>query len=210
MLTTTANLLKPSVISLPAEHDKLMKQQQRQAKYYNKQAKDLPDLSVGDTVRVKPVKLGDKVWKKGVITKNLGDRSYQVSTTDGATYRRNRVHLKRTEEPTTTHNDNVTILRGTTPANKAPDKMPRQPEVVMPPAEMSENTQPPGAGSEVVPVPESQHIPEPTPHKSPVKVRQATPAKMSPKAEMNSSNQTIITRRGRAVKTPVYLKDYTT
>ncbi len=42
----------------------MCKQQKRQAKYYDKHAKNLPELSVGDTLRIKPVKLGEKVWEK--------------------------------------------------------------------------------------------------------------------------------------------------
>ena len=36
-------------------------------------------------------------WKKGVITKRLDERSYQVDT-DSGTYRRNRSHLRKTNE----------------------------------------------------------------------------------------------------------------
>ncbi len=77
----------------------MCKQQKRQAKYYVKNAKNLPELSVGDTMRIKPAKLEDKVWKKGIITRSLDNRSYIVATSDGATYRCNRIHLEQTKEP---------------------------------------------------------------------------------------------------------------
>ncbi len=89
LLPATANLLKPSVQSPQVEHSKMCKQQKRQAKYYDKHAKNLPKLSVGDTVRIKPVKLGEKVRKKCIITRSLDDCSYNVVTSDGAKYRRN-------------------------------------------------------------------------------------------------------------------------
>ena len=39
--------------------------------------------------------LGNKTWKKGVITKRLDERSYEVDTNEG-TLRRNRVYLRQT------------------------------------------------------------------------------------------------------------------
>ena len=72
--------------------------QKRQARYYNSNAQDLPALSEGDTVRMKPFTLGQKEWKKGVIVERLNERSYEVETADGFSYRQNRVHLKRTNE----------------------------------------------------------------------------------------------------------------
>ncbi|KAL9987078.1 hypothetical protein ACROYT_G001320 [Oculina patagonica] len=39
-----------------------------------------------------------KEWKKGVVVEMLDERSYEVETGDGTSYRRNRVHLKRTNE----------------------------------------------------------------------------------------------------------------
>ena len=49
-------------------------------------------------MRIKPFQLGDKVWKKGTVTSRLDERSYLVESPDGATYRRNRLHLKKTKE----------------------------------------------------------------------------------------------------------------
>ena len=65
--------------------------------YYNKKSKDLPSLFEGDVVRMRPYKIGDKSWQKGVVLKRLDERSYDVET-DTNTYRRNRVDLKRTSE----------------------------------------------------------------------------------------------------------------
>ena len=41
--------------------------------------------------------LGNMIWKKGVISKRLDETSYDVDTDEG-TLRRNRVHLKKTNE----------------------------------------------------------------------------------------------------------------
>lgn len=50
-------------------------------------------------MRMKPFTLGQKERKKGVIVERLDERSYEVKTADGSSYRQNRVHLKRTNEP---------------------------------------------------------------------------------------------------------------
>ena len=49
-------------------------------------------------MRMKPFVLGKKEWRKGVVVERLDERSYEVETGDGTSYRRNRVHLKRTNE----------------------------------------------------------------------------------------------------------------
>ena len=69
----------------------------KQAFYYNKSAKDLPVLHEGDTVRMKPFQLGEKKWGKAVINRRLDERSYEVETNSG-TYRRNRIHLRKSNE----------------------------------------------------------------------------------------------------------------
>ena len=69
----------------------------KQAFYYNKTAKDLPVLHEGDTVRMKPFQLGEKKWGKAVVNRRLDERSYEVETNSG-TYRRNRIHLRKSNE----------------------------------------------------------------------------------------------------------------
>lgn len=72
-----------------------------QTKQYNKGARQLQTLEEGDTVRLQPFKLGCKEWERGVVTKRLDERSYEVETSLG-TLRRNRVHLTKTAESTPT------------------------------------------------------------------------------------------------------------
>ena len=47
---------------------------------------------------MKPFQLGDKSWRKAQVTARLDERSYTVETDDGAVYRRNRQHLRKTSE----------------------------------------------------------------------------------------------------------------
>ena len=99
LLPTTQSLLLPRTINMESEKKELRQRQQAQAKYYNRSAKDLPSLSEGDVVRMKPFKLGDKSWHKAQVTARLDERSYTVETENGAVYRRNRQHLRKTSEP---------------------------------------------------------------------------------------------------------------
>ena len=71
LLPTTQSLLLPRTINLEVEKKELRQRQQAQAKYYNRSAKDLPSLSEGDVVRMKPFKLGDKSWCKAKVTARL-------------------------------------------------------------------------------------------------------------------------------------------
>lgn len=63
---------------------KLKQHQTKQATQCNKGAKNLPILEEGDTVRLKPFQLGQKTWNKVTVLKHV--------------HRRNRVHLKQSNE----------------------------------------------------------------------------------------------------------------
>jgi len=81
------------------EQQRLLRQQQlKQAQYYNKIAKDLPKLAIGDVVRMKPIRNHQCIWRKATVTQKVDDRSYVVETPEGGTYRRNRYHLRKTRE----------------------------------------------------------------------------------------------------------------
>jgi len=75
LLPTTQNLLLLRTINLESDKKELRQCQQAQAKYYNRSAKDLPSLSEGDIVRMKPFKLGDKAWRKAQVTARLDEQS---------------------------------------------------------------------------------------------------------------------------------------
>ena len=75
------NGAKPNETSVPLQHN----------------SEDLPILHECDTVRMKPFQLGEKKWGKAIVNKRLDERSYEVETNSG-TYRRNRVHLRKSNE----------------------------------------------------------------------------------------------------------------
>ncbi|XP_028419155.1 uncharacterized protein K02A2.6-like [Dendronephthya gigantea] len=98
LLPTTSKLLQPKVMCQEKEFRDMKKRQEQQIKYYNRNAKDLPELSHGDVVRMKPFRMGKKKWDKAVVTARLDERSYTVKTPEGNSYRRNRSHLKKSAE----------------------------------------------------------------------------------------------------------------
>lgn len=98
LLPTTSSLLKPKVQEDVKE--KLIKQKSKQTKYYDRSCKELSPLQSGEIVRVAP-KQGDRErkWFKARVEEQVDIRSYEVRTEDGKLYRRNRCHLRQSEEP---------------------------------------------------------------------------------------------------------------
>ena len=99
LLPTPATLLEPVNPGYKAERSKLLNHQKRMKDSFDKHAKDLPPLDEDDVVRLQPFTLGEKKWRKGIVRRRLDDRSYEVETTEGSLLRRNRVHMKKVEEP---------------------------------------------------------------------------------------------------------------
>ncbi|XP_038060249.1 uncharacterized protein K02A2.6-like [Patiria miniata] len=87
-------LYKPEIQE--AVPDQIARKRQQAKKFYDRTAKPLPQLVVGQTVRVKTRPQVDHApWKPGVIKDKVAPRSYIVEV-DGRRYRRNRVHLRDT------------------------------------------------------------------------------------------------------------------
>ena len=72
--------------------EELEQRQIRQQHYYNKGAKDLAELQIGQTVGLQDTKT--LRWKKACVIDKQDPRSYVVQTEDGTTLRRNRRFLK--------------------------------------------------------------------------------------------------------------------
>ena len=88
LLPVTSTLLQPCITPQHTQQSKLVKNRQNQKKYYNRAVKGLPKLKKDDVVRMKPTRLGQREWRKGIITSCHGDRSYLVETEEGENYRR--------------------------------------------------------------------------------------------------------------------------
>ncbi|XP_053389324.1 uncharacterized protein LOC128552315 [Mercenaria mercenaria] len=76
---------------------KLQKRKDRQAYYYNRNAKPLDCLRAGDTGRKQPNER-NKTWEKGTVVEKPQTRSYNVLRENGTVVNRNRKHLRRTSE----------------------------------------------------------------------------------------------------------------
>ena len=97
LLPTTNQLLQASRSS--DERAKLNERQQKQKCYCDRTAKDLKPLEKGDAVRMEPLRPGEKKWHKALVIGKHDQRSYTVETSDGGTYRCNRIHLRKTQKP---------------------------------------------------------------------------------------------------------------
>ena len=98
LLPTSNQLLKPKI---PEDVNQKMKlQKAKQSMHYNRGAKEFEELRPGDVVRIQPQKtqFGKKEWTQARVEGKVDIRSYQVRTEDGRAYRRNRRHLRRTQE----------------------------------------------------------------------------------------------------------------
>jgi len=81
--------------------EKLQVKQATQEHYYNRGAKDLPELSVGQIVGLQDART--LRWSKARVVEKQDPRSYTVETSNGSRLRRNRRHLKDlAPEPMTT------------------------------------------------------------------------------------------------------------
>ena len=92
--TARSNLL-PRYVSPEIVRERLSSSKTKSKIHYDKNAKSLPPLDIGESARIQSKNLK---WKQAVVTDKHNDRSYTVQTPDGASYRRNRRHLLKTNE----------------------------------------------------------------------------------------------------------------
>ncbi|XP_048745965.2 uncharacterized protein K02A2.6-like [Ostrea edulis] len=117
LLPIKTELLKPALT--PNVKERLRERKHRSAFYYNRTAKDLPEIKSGETVRIRPFG-HEKNWTKAKVNEKVNIRSYQVITEDGRLYRRNRKHLRCTNEPFVENNEVVTDKTVSTAENTPP------------------------------------------------------------------------------------------
>ena len=171
LLPMTANLLAPQAVS-DSElcRAKLEQRKQQQAQYYNRGAVDLVPLRRGDVVRLKPFNLGKQEWQKGIVRSRLDERSYEVETPQYAV-RRNRVYLRKTNEPSPPSSDQA----------HAEVSVPVCPQSNKLPTNVPEEVNPPAPGHKNAPL--SRPEAAPTPAESPPKpvLRQSERQRRPPK-----------------------------
>jgi hypothetical protein len=180
VLPISKGLLKPAVIENTKQQRRA--RQERQKKFYNRGARDLPALAAGDQVWIQTVKVGDREWKKATILREAGIRSYEVETENDRTLIRNRRHLKEAKSRSENGDDHQQI-----------QELPKTPEV----AERG----PSGFDGETDPIPEL--IPDPD------RGAQSSTESGMLSGDMRDN---IITRTqsGRISQRPKYLDDYST
>ena len=171
--------------------------QDSQAQYFNKKVKDLKELDEGQVVRMKPFTLGSKVWAKGCVLKRLDERSYEVQAENGNIYRRNRKDIKPTNE-----------IYGDKLCDKSDPPLCERPVREFPPVESPDRSV--GDHSHG-----KNHNKENSQFVSPSKVRKKhctpSPAESSTAldvASRESSDSKRVSRSGRHLRKPGYLKDY--
>jgi len=95
VLPVAKERLMPRYIESSDVTGKLKANKNKEKGYYDQRAKSLPPLELGDSARIQQ---HNNTWKQAIVVDKHGDRSYTVRTADGATYRRNRIHLNKTNE----------------------------------------------------------------------------------------------------------------
>ena len=120
-IPTTEALLKPSVIDGVYENIKRKRQQAKAA--YDKHAKPLPELHVGEPVRLQPVN-PKPLWEKGLCVAKIGQRSYLIETESGNLYRRNRKFIRQdpSQEQASSDSDGKNLPSQLSPKAESPTK----------------------------------------------------------------------------------------
>ena len=98
MMPATADALEP-MFSTKEDQKQLANRKEKQRRYYDRHARQLPHLTPGDSVQIKLP--GQAEWTKCVLGEQVAPRSFLV-TSNGRTYRRNRrqiIKLKQPSEP---------------------------------------------------------------------------------------------------------------
>lgn len=74
--------------------ERMKKERDKSKFYYDKKSRSKSPLKIGDKVFMKK-ESASKIWQPAVVTKEVKDRSAIVTTSNGGSYRRNTIHLKK-------------------------------------------------------------------------------------------------------------------
>ena len=109
-IPTSKELLQPKAAKNVADEIRIRRQHTKL--WYDRTAKALPELVIGQGVRMQPLTICGE-WRRATVIKKVGERSYLTQTEGGQVYRRNWKHLRVTnEEPSTVpeHTDDDSVL----------------------------------------------------------------------------------------------------
>lgn len=107
------SLLKPKFPTKNTVHQ-LHENQRKQKQYYDATTTNLKHLNVQDPIYLQ---VGHRNWTPGTVIQKHSPRSYIVKSSDGAIYRRNRIHLRSRKET------------ADAPRNENPIHIPNSPQV---------------------------------------------------------------------------------
>ena len=100
VIPVKSELLESQVIPTSSIIRASVKKKQQNKRYYDKKAKPLHPLVVGDSIRAKIRPPSSPLWAQRSVVRRESDRSY-MRKADGCRYRRNRCHIGKTREMTT-------------------------------------------------------------------------------------------------------------
>ena len=132
LLPTATTQLKPKVEE--GVRDKIELRKQKSKLYHDRTAKPLPELEIGQDVRVSPTSK-HQLWRTGKCLEKLSDRSYLVSV-GKETLRRNRQFLTPSAQPYETPNSSL----HSTSVDDTPPVQQEVTETTQPPPEAMNNT----------------------------------------------------------------------
>ena len=184
-------LLRPVVG--PKIYRKLLAKKERQVLAYNRGAKDLGAVRSGDTLQHVPPGNPSEEAVKAKVERCVGTRSFEVATEDGARYRRNRRHLRKTKEACRNSRPALVAEEGVEQSDQQSTSLPEQAQTGDElSASCKRTTVPSGRGDATNGHAMASRQPEPLVQPSGLPVQGPT------------------TRSGRVVKKPAYLRDYVT
>ena len=108
-IPTAEGLLKPEIVD--GVHDNIKRKRQQTKAAYDKSARPLPELQIGEPVRLQPVN-PKAPWDKGSCVAKVGPRSYLIETENGNLYRRNRKFIR--QDPSQGHQQLIITDSSTT------------------------------------------------------------------------------------------------
>ena len=108
-IPTAEALLKPEIVE--SVHDNMKRRGQQTKAAYDKSARPLPELQIGEQVRLQPVN-PKAPWDKGSCVAKVGPRSYLIETDNGNLYRRNRKFIR--QDPSQEHQQPIITDRSST------------------------------------------------------------------------------------------------
>ena len=199
LLPASPQLLISSAPSPQEAQEALRRTKDKQEHYYNRGARPLQPLNIGDTIRVRTDR---GAWPKGSVQGTAGTpNSFRVALESGVSIRRNRRHLRKTAEPCHPRQD---VAESETLSPQSPPVAPGTPPRQRPPqASVSSTTAtagdaPPASPDGTAPPGPSHTARYQPPRAVTRRARQRLPA---PARE-------VVTRSGRTSKRPAYLCDY--